>query len=82
MVDESSTLRIENITFSAPAPGVQLTNGRLVVSQQNFLLNDGATSAAQGITFGNGIAINDLTIEKPASATLDLLSGFQENLNA
>ena len=82
MVDGSSTLRIENMTLSAPTPGLQLTNGRLVVSQQNFLLNNGAASEAEGITFGDGNVANNLILEKPTSATLEVLSGFQENLNA
>ena len=69
--DATAALQIDQATLSAPVPGMQLDTGRLIVRNRNFLRNDGATSASQGISFGSS-----LTLDRPSGATLELLSGF------
>ncbi|MFH1831317.1 MAG: hypothetical protein ABH827_00800 [bacterium] len=80
MTNETSTFYIEYSSLSAPY-GLTLINGRLILSQRNFLYNDDATSISQGIIFGNGEIAHNLTIERSGGATLELQSGFQQTLN-
>jgi hypothetical protein len=75
LYDFSSTLVLDQITFSAPAPGIQLTDGRLILSKRNILKNDGATSKADGFVWGNGDTDHNLTIEQSASDFYEMSSG-------
>jgi len=77
--DSSSVLSLDQATLSAPAPGIQLVSGRLIIGSVNFLINDGATSEAEGITLGNGLVTGNIEIDNTGS--LELLSGFFNNQN-
>jgi hypothetical protein len=66
---------MEDATFSAPAPGIKLTNGRLELSKFNYLRNDGGTDASNGIVFGDGTLAGNLTVDQPSSDALRTLSG-------
>lgn len=81
MVDSSSTIDINEVTISAPAQGLQLINGRLIVQNRNFLQNDGGSSAADGIVFGNGNSANNVIVQRSGDATLEVISGFFEDQN-
>jgi len=76
MVDASSTIDIDMITLSAPAPGLQLIHGRLIEHNANFLQNAGGTSAANGIVFGDGTLNNTVIIQQTGGSSLQKLSGF------
>ncbi|MCB9493384.1 MAG: hypothetical protein H6679_03855 [Epsilonproteobacteria bacterium] len=80
LVDRSSAIFMDDMTLSAPF-GVILTNGRLIVRNRNFLQNDGATNFDQVIQFGNGTFENNLLLDKPASATLEVISGALSDQN-
>ncbi len=75
MSDEAATLFMEDSTLSAPAPGLQLTNGRLELSKFNYLTNDGGRDAGTGIVFGDGNIDHNLIIDQPSSDALTSLSG-------
>lgn len=73
--DFSSTLVLNEVTLSAPAPGIQLTNGRLILSKRNILKNDGAQSKSDGFVWGDGDADHNLTIEQSTSDFYEMSSG-------
>ncbi len=74
-IDENSTLFLSGGTFASTTTGVILTRGTFAVDSKSFLRNDGAVSISEGITVGNGILADDLTLKIEPAATLELLSG-------
>jgi hypothetical protein len=73
--DWTSNLVLSNYaTISAPAPGVQLTKGTLVVEKYAYTQNDNAHSQSEGIILGDGNYANNLTLDK--SGTLEIWSGY------
>jgi len=74
--DASAALLLDEATLSAPAPGIQMTNGRFIVRNYNYLQNDGG-SAGTGITFGSG-QIED-TAYLDQTGMLEQVSGYFTN---
>ncbi len=64
--DASAELHLDGGTFDAPADGVALTRGTLVIGNSVVLRNyDGAspnTNAAKAITLGDGSVANDMRL--------------------
>jgi hypothetical protein len=76
LTGRSSALAFEEAIFSAPN-GIQLTKGRLILTKENYAYNDGATSSADGIIYGDGISEeNNLLVEEGGDSILKLRSGF------
>jgi len=74
--DASAALLLDEATLSAPAPGIQMTMGRFIVRNYNYLQNDGGT-AATGITLGSGIAADTAYLDQ--TGTLEQVSGYFTN---
>jgi hypothetical protein len=73
--DATSQLVLNGCFFYAPAPGVQLTTGILVVKSNNNLYNTGAQSLSEAITFGDGTLAGDLLIDLQPGASLNIIEG-------
>lgn len=78
MTDKTSRLFLDGATLDATTIGVQLTNGTLVLDHKNNFYNGGASGA---ITFGNGVAVNDLNVELMPAASVQMMSGTLEYQN-
>ena len=77
LADRSATFAFDSATLSAPAPGMQLINGRLVFTRYNSLFNEGGTNAQTGIVFGNGISENNVLIDMANPYSLSVASGVK-----
>ncbi|QQR49050.1 hypothetical protein IPF37_05875 [bacterium] len=75
MTDVTSRFFAHGCTIQSTTTGLRLTKGTLVVDGKVVLQNPNAVSLSQGISFGNGIAANDLTINILGGAKLELTSG-------
>lgn len=75
MTDVTSRFFANGCTIRSTTTGLRLTKGTLVVDGKVTLQNANAVSLSQGISFGNGIAASDLTINILGGAKLELTSG-------
>ncbi|MBY0353274.1 hypothetical protein K2W90_02815 [Candidatus Babeliales bacterium] len=82
MTDVTSRLFANGCTIKSTTTGMRLTKGTLVVDGKVTLQNSGATALSQGISFGNGTAASDLTINILGGAKLELTSGVLVYNNA
>jgi len=80
MADATSTIRMEDSTLDAPAPGLRLTGGWLILSNRNFVNNPGGTSEANGVVIG-GAGSDFVTIQRPGEASIELIDGFYSEDN-
>ena len=82
MFDASSRLYMNGATLASTTTGLRLTNGTLIVDKKNFLRNDGAIALSQGISFGNGSSVNDLSVGIIPGANFELLTGILDYQNS
>lgn len=75
MEDAMAQLVLNGCYFYAPAPGIQLCRGMLVVKSNNNLYNPGAKSLSEAITLGNGTLANNLFIDIHPGASLNVIEG-------
>ena len=71
---------MEDSTLDAPAPGLRLTGGWLILSNRNFVNNPGGTSAANGVVVG-GSGSDFVNIQRPGEASIELIDGFYSEEN-
>jgi hypothetical protein len=82
MKKSSSMLVLDESVLSAPAPGLQLTVGRLVINKQCYAKNDGSGGNEEdSIIFGNGDKDGNLFIDQSGDASIQALTGFIINKN-
>lgn len=81
MFNNSSSMLLDESVLCAPAPGLQLTNGRLTINGRCFYKNDNSSNYTTGIIWGDGIADDNLFIEKRGGSSFEGLSGFYQNMN-
>ncbi len=74
MVDSSAQLILNGATLYSTTTGMRLTNGTILVDSNSFLSSDGSVDS-QAISFGNGIAANNVTLEFLPAAQLEILRG-------
>lgn len=74
MTDESSSIRLEDVTLEAPAPGLVLTRGWLILGNRNYVSNIGGSSQANGVVVG-GTDDDYVFIQRPGEASIELLPG-------
>lgn len=83
--DSSSILRLNGSTFCAPGEGgfagVSLTNGTLLLDNKVTFSNSYHSVLANGITFGNGTASDDLAVRMNAGASINLNCGMIDYQN-
>lgn len=60
MENGTAMFAIDNSTLSAPAPGMQLTKGHILVTGDSWYQNDNVTTLGQGIVFGDGTDENSV----------------------
>ena len=75
-IDADAQLYLNGGTFASTTTGAQLTRGTLVIDSKSFMRNDGAVSLSEGISIGNGIISDDLSLKIEPAATLEILSGL------
>lgn len=80
MTDTSSKLVLNGATLKSTTTGLQLTKGTLVIRDLSYISSD-ALVLSEAIQFGDGTAVNDLTIEIAPGATLDLTGGYIDYYN-
>jgi hypothetical protein len=71
MQDNSAWMALDGCTLYSTRTGLQLTNGQLFIDNGVTLQSEGVASS-QSISFGNGIAKNDLSINLLAAAQLNV----------
>ncbi|MBY0353277.1 hypothetical protein K2W90_02830 [Candidatus Babeliales bacterium] len=81
MTSKTSTLALLGASLNSSTVGMRLTNGTLFVDGKVQLYNPGAVLDAEGFSFGNGVALNDLDIELSPGASLNLASGILDYQN-
>jgi hypothetical protein len=75
-INDSSRLWLSGATLHSTETGVIFTSGRVVVDDTCTFQSD-ATSAAEAITFGDGVdAANDVTVEVLPGSQIVLASGY------
>lgn len=79
--DASSALLMRGASLASTRTGLQLTKGHLILENKNYFRNDGAMSASQGISIGNGTASDDIKVSFFPGASINLLSGELVNNN-
>jgi hypothetical protein len=82
MFDASSRLYMNGATLASTTTGLRLTNGTLIIDKRNYLHNDHAVALSQGISFGNGSSVNDLSVIIIPGANIDLVSGILDYQNS
>jgi len=70
-----ATLCFHSAAYGSSTTGMRLTNGTLIFSGKCHQFNVGAKALSQGVAFGNGNSINDLSIRFLAQGELDVDSG-------
>jgi len=75
MDDFDATLCFHSASLASSLTGMRLTKGTLIISGHCRVFNIGAKALSQGITFGDGITADDLTIRYLAQGKLDINSG-------
>jgi hypothetical protein len=81
LTDQSSILAIDGCSLSSSTTGMRLTNGTLVVDDNNDLFNFGASSLSEGFGFGDGNPDDDLNIQIKPGASLNLINGMIDYAN-
>ncbi len=74
--DVTSRLFLDGCTLLSTTTGLRLTRGTLLIDNKNYFFNSGATALSEGISFGNGIILDDLTINILPGASIVLESGI------
>jgi len=87
MTDETSQFYLNGATLKSTTTGLCLTKGTLVIDHKCSLYNEDddngeAISVSQAITFGNGTASDDLSIEIMPGGNIELESGILVYQNA
>lgn len=82
MAGPTAALVLNGCFFYAPAPGIELVLGTLVVKANNNLYNPNAQSLEEAITFGDDIAANDLSIDIQPGASINLIEGKLDYRNS
>jgi len=75
MQNVDSTLCFNSASIGSTVTGMRLTNGTLMLSGRCHMYNAGAKALSQGISFGNNISANDLTVRFLAQGELYISSG-------
>ncbi|MBY0353275.1 hypothetical protein K2W90_02820 [Candidatus Babeliales bacterium] len=75
LLNSNSYLSFNGTSLVSSTTGLRLTKGTLFIDGVAKFSNS-AVSLSQAITFGNGVAANDLTININPAATLELTSGL------
>lgn len=81
MTDATSTILMEDSTLEAPAPGLKLAGGWLILSNRNFVSNVGGYSQANGVVIG-GSGNDKVVVQQPGNASLELIAGYYIDNNA
>jgi hypothetical protein len=75
MATQDSTLAFNAASIGSTTTGMRLTNGTLIIAGRCNQYNAGAKAQSQGISWGNGIPANDLTVRFFAEGELNIESG-------
>jgi hypothetical protein len=81
MNDATSKFHLDGCTLDISSTGLQLTNGTVVISNQNYV-QSAATHNEEALIFGDANGSNDVTLEIEAGGDLQLLSGIMLYRNA
>jgi hypothetical protein len=75
MTDATSRLFLNGCTLKSTTAGMRLIKGTLLIDHKNNIYNDGATTDSQSVSFGNGTAASDLSIEIYPEGSIELQTG-------
>lgn len=80
MEDATASLRMEDATLEAPAPGMTIKGGWFILNNLNSINNPGGNDKTNGVIVG-GSGDDYVFIQRPGEASIDVTDGFYDEVN-